>query len=187
MAGVRGASKQAGSVLIGKNRCVRRHWTARITPSQRGHSSASHWLPVDAARSQPSFPSRSNTGDETNKTLAGSAVSAAGPTAASGQYIPDYEVFEYEVFELLGQEGLESVWKTKHTRLKKFVALKILRPEKALDAAAAGLAALADLQDALPWRRITKSLVAEIVRFRSTEVSRLQRRVVGEARMKTKE
>ncbi len=87
--------------------------------------------PVDAERSQPSFPSQSSAGDETNKSLAGSAGSAAGLKAAAGQRIRDYDLLE-----LLGQGGMGSVWKAKHTRLKKFVAVKLLPQEKTSDVAA---------------------------------------------------
>ena len=87
--------------------------------------------PVDAERSRPSFPSQSSAGDETNKSLAGSAGSASGVTAAAGQRIRDYELLE-----LLGQGGMGSVWKAKHTRLKKFVAVKLLPQDKTSDVAA---------------------------------------------------
>ena len=87
--------------------------------------------PVDAERSRPSFPSQSSAGDETNKSLAGRVGSAAGVTAAAGQRIRDYEFLE-----LLGQGGMGSVWKAKHTRLKKFVAVKLLPQDKTSDAAA---------------------------------------------------
>ena len=91
--------------------------------------------PVDAERSRPSFPSQSSAGDETNKSLAGGDVAEVvrlrTPVAAPGQRIRDYELLE-----LLGQGGMGSVWKAKHTRLNKFVALKLLPQEKTSDEAA---------------------------------------------------
>ena len=85
--------------------------------------------PVDLETSQPSFPSRSSLGDETNKSLA--SGSASGVTSIVGQRIRDYELLE-----LIGQGGMGSVWKAKHTRLKKFVAVKLLPQEKTSDEAA---------------------------------------------------
>ena len=86
-------------------------------------------LSADAERSQPSFPSRSSLGDETNKSL--TSGSASGVPSIVGQRIRDYELLE-----LIGQGGMGSVWKAKHTRLKKFVAVKLLPQDKTSDTAA---------------------------------------------------
>ena len=47
-----------------------------------------------------------------------------------------HRIRDYELLELLGQGGMGSVWKARHTRLKKLVALKLLPHEKTSDAAA---------------------------------------------------
>ena len=93
--------------------------------------------PVDAERSQQSLPSRSSMGDETHELLprGSGSHSPASLTANVGRRIRDYELLE-----LLGQGGMGSVWKAKHTRLKKFVALKLLPQDRTSDAAAVAAA-----------------------------------------------
>ena len=84
-------------------------------------------------------------GDETNSRadVAGTSQPAIDAsltkplsTAAATAIGAGSRIRDYELIQMLGQGGMGSVWKAKHTRLKKFVALKLLPQEKTADLAA---------------------------------------------------
>ena len=88
------------------------------------------------------LPKDENLGAATHNSSAGDGMTDSGsrksklPIAATILVQPGHRIRDYELLELLGQGGMGSVWKAKHTRLKKFVAVKLLPQEKTSDAAA---------------------------------------------------
>ena len=88
------------------------------------------------------LPKDENLCAATHNSSAGDAMTDSGSrksapqTSATLVVQPGHRIRDYELLELLGQGGMGSVWKAKHTRLKKFVALKLLPQEKTSDEAA---------------------------------------------------
>ena len=87
-------------------------------------------------------PKDESLGAATHNSNAGDAVTDSGsrksksPTATTMLVELGHRIRDYELIELLGQGGMGSVWKAKHTRLKKFVAVKLLPQDKTSDVAA---------------------------------------------------
>lgn len=88
------------------------------------------------------LPKIGGEGTATHASSAGDAMTDSGSRKSTSQTSktlvvqPGHRIRDYELLELLGQGGMGSVWKAKHTRLKKFVAVKLLPQEKTSDEAA---------------------------------------------------
>ena len=70
---------------------------------------------------------------------AGETLTESGKSkAASSTSLPQQgsRIRDYELLKMLGQGGMGSVWKVKHTRLKRLFAIKLLPLEKTADVAA---------------------------------------------------
>ncbi len=102
-----------------------------MTPSAQNSQSDSDKLPKDESL-----------GAATRNSSHGDAITDSGSRKSTSQpsttfvVQPGHRIRDYELLELLGQGGMGSVWKAKHTRLKKFVAVKLLPQEKTSGVAA---------------------------------------------------
>ena len=86
--------------------------------------------PTPSSRSRETSDPDARTSDGTEPGKSKAASSTTNPPQ------PGMKIRDYELLEMLGQGGMGSVWKAKHTRLKRLFAIKLLPQEKTSDEAA---------------------------------------------------